>query len=402
MFKNAISFLVLSLFLTSCDQGLVSQNQLQSELPPIWQPDESRDDNSQNNNDHSHNSDDSASAGDDRNPPADDGQAVPVELGYSKPVQCTRIDFKNLRWSKDLTQKQIDLFATALNISGSFEGQKSWSNLTNNFDGMGLSMGLLNQTLGTGSLQPLLIQMRNQHYEEMRSYFATARFSSLLTMINSWEKSSGLAKMSDELINEKLSMGEFSDLNDYELFASNEQTISVLDEPSFAQKSTEGLFKTSADPNSASVTWAVNNLYTGSSFKTDWKSELSKLSDSINYRVIQLTAAQKLHTRALFFFNRFKFTQVRAYLLMYDFIVQNGGFYQENIDAYDSYLKSYPKATELEKLNKLLEIRLTRVRTQYVADVRARKSSIINGTGKVHGSNRNLPNEFCYNSTEIY
>lgn len=337
-----------------------------------------------------------------------DNPSVPLGLQYSKPAQCTKIDFNNLRWPEQLTQKQIDLFATALNISGSFEGHKNWSNLTNNFDGMGLSMGLLNQTLGTGSLQPLLIEMRNKHYDEMKSYFGSTRFTSLTAMLRSWEGSSSMKMFASEALDEKLMDQDFASIHDYEIFADENTRLSDLDESADEEELAEDdllqqkQLISQASKESNSVTWAVQNLYNGSSFKTEWKTELTRLCDAKNYRSIQLSAAQKIHTRALFFFNRFKLTEVRAYLLMYDFIVQNGGFYQANIDAYDSYLKSNPRATESQKLMKILELRLTKVTAKYRADVKARKSSIINGTGLVHGSNRNHPKEFCYTGNELY
>lgn len=39
-------------------------------------------------------------------------------------------------------------------------------------------------------------------------------------------------------------------------------------------------------------------------------------------------------------------------------------------------------------------------RTQYRQDVRSRKTTIMNGTGTVHGGFRDLPREYCYVSAE--
>src|ERR1700677_1324186 len=76
-------------------------------------------------------------------------------------VICSPLDFTNVTWSGQLSPFQEQGLELGLNISGSFEGAAGWANLTNNFDGQGLSMGLLNQNLGQGSLQPLLIEMEN-------------------------------------------------------------------------------------------------------------------------------------------------------------------------------------------------------------------------------------------------
>lgn len=402
---NKITLLISVIILWSCQKPMVSQN-LESQIPDEQQGQNTDGVDSPGGVDEP--SPEPVNAGDQADDALGDNPNLPIGLQYSKPAQCTKIDFNNLRWPEQLSQKQLDLFATALNISGSFEGNKSWSNLTNNFDGMGLSMGLLNQTLGTGSLQPLLIEMRNKHYDEMKSYFGSTRFTSLTSMLRSWEGSSSLKMFASEALDDKLTEQDFSSIYDFEIFAEEGVRLSDLDMSldEEQQMGVEGLqqkqFISQASKESNSVTWAVQNLYNGSSFKTEWKTELTRLCDSKNYRSIQLAAAQKLHSRALFFFNRFKLTEVRAYLLMYDFIVQNGGFYQANIDAYDSYLKSNPRASESQKLSKILELRLVQVRDKYREDVRARKSSIINGTGLVHGSNRSLAKEFCYSSNELY
>ncbi|MCJ8277796.1 MAG: hypothetical protein MJK18_13215, partial [Bdellovibrionales bacterium] len=58
---------------------------------------------------------------------------------------CSSLEFKGVTWSPELSQDDRVAFAIALNVSGSFEGHSGWSNLSNNFDGQGVSMGLLNQ-----------------------------------------------------------------------------------------------------------------------------------------------------------------------------------------------------------------------------------------------------------------
>jgi hypothetical protein len=72
---------------------------------------------------------------------------------------CSDLDFQGLQWPDTVPVAMRDPFAAGLNISGSFEGPDGWANLTDNFDGQGISMGLLNQNLGQGSLQPMWIEM---------------------------------------------------------------------------------------------------------------------------------------------------------------------------------------------------------------------------------------------------
>lgn len=415
---------ILFLILVSCKSNLAPQNQSSEATDrSVVEDENSQQESNQNhgenepanNRDEVPNEDGNAQPGSEPviNPPPiaapneDDSTDLDDGLEYSKPKSCTKIDFQKLKWPEVLLQNEIDLFATALNISGSFEGNRNWSNLSNNFDGMGLSMGLLNQTLGTGSLQSLLNSMRTNHAVEFKSFFSTTRYSSLISMLNRWTvTASGQQKISqdhEDILSEKLSEHLYEDISDQDMFADNGKVLSPLDE---AQENVLNsdlfLLKSVADRNSESVSWAVKNLYNGSQFKPEWKTELIRLSEALNYKKIQLQAAKKLHDRALFFFQRFKFSEVRSYLLMFDFIVQNGGFYQKNIDEYDAFLKNNPRASESTKLNRLLEIRLKNVRKQYVNDVKNRKSAIINGSGKVHGSSRNLPKEFCYMPSDIY
>jgi len=74
----------------------------------------------------------------------------------------------------------------ALNISGSFEGADGWANLSDDFDGQGVSMGLLNQNLGQGSLQPMLLRLRGEHPEVLRAALGPERSASLLYMLEKW------------------------------------------------------------------------------------------------------------------------------------------------------------------------------------------------------------------------
>src|SRR4051794_25917173 len=73
----------------------------------------------------------------DTNPPP------PPDPIHSELKICSKLDFANLDWPSSMGVAEHDPFALALNISGSFEGNDGWENLTNNFDGQGLSLGLL-------------------------------------------------------------------------------------------------------------------------------------------------------------------------------------------------------------------------------------------------------------------
>jgi len=148
--------------------------------------------------------------------------------------------------------------------------------------------------------------------------------------------------------------------------------------------------------NKKSVTWALKNLYSGSNFLADWKKELSMMALTSTYRNLQLQSAYRLHERTMAYMDQFHFTQLRFYLFLYDVVVQNGGFKSSHWSSYETYLRKNPSATEDQKALKLLEIRLTSVRSQYKSDVSARKLTLLRGQGTVHGQRRNLPVEYCY------
>lgn len=286
---------------------------------------------------------------------------------------CSKLEFDGMTVPEGLTLVELNSFALALNISSTFEGKEKWKNITNNFDGQGLSMGLLNQTLGTESLQPLLLEMLQAHKNKMKSQFTSQNFNSLEKMILDWKDARGIKVKNDSL------------------FAEDGEHISGLDE------STD--FQIFSDAGDASVTWAVQNLYTdtqGRRFKTDWKKQLQSLCMTPEYRSIQLEAARYLHEKATSYFERFQMTEVRSYLFMFDVVVQNGGFYRRNFNEFSDFIKKNPRATETQKLAELLRSRLVQVRAQFKEDVRARKQSLIDGKGKVHGSQRDYEKEFCF------
>lgn len=294
-------------------------------------------------------------------------------LHHRLPQIHSALDFSGVNWPAELTEADRVAFEVALNISGSFEGDDGWVNLTNDFDGQGLSLGLLNQCLGQGSLQPLLIEMRDQHMDKLSVVFSTAHLTSLLGMLSQWQSSASISAVS-------------------------EPRPSWLDEPADPFR-TQG-----SGPDQASVAWARTNLYTdgGKTFDPVWKQELTALANDPEYVTLQINAALGYHVKAVAYESRVGVRQLRSYLMLFDVVVQNGSLYPDDLADYAAYVKANPHATGTKKLQKLLALRLRHVRAKYVADVRARKSAIILGTGKVHGVQRDLPAEYVYDSLWVY
>lgn len=282
----------------------------------------------------------------------------------------SKLDFTGVTWPESLTPQDRVAFALALNISGSFEGDQAWATISNDFDGQGVSLGLLNQNLGQGSLQPMLQRMRENHPDTMAVTFSSDHLKSLYDMLDSWQRAGKV-----------------------EAFGALPKRLSLLDEPPVQMQDRTG---PSADEDS--VAWAERTLYTdgGKTFDPVWQAELVALAAHPQYVSYQLDAALGYHEKAAGYEALIKVRQLRAYLMLYDVVVQNGGLYEDDLDDYAAYVKANPKATSTQKLQKLLALRLRHVRPKYVADVKSRKNAIINGTGTVHGSRRNLPVEYNY------
>lgn len=287
---------------------------------------------------------------------------------------CSRLDFSKVVWPSKLPLQERKAMALALNVTGSYEGGAGWANLANNFDGQGLSLGLNQQNLGQNTLQPLFIAFLESNPNLASTLFSKSNLASLRKMLTTWRGSP---------------IRSLEAPADQELFPDN-AVLSKLDEGA------EQVFEVFDARSSASVAWAKANLFQSSgAFKSDWRKSLTDLAVTAPYRSAQLGEALDMFQRAKGYFSSLGFTELRSLLVMHDFVVQNGGFNKTHLSQFRQFGVSNPRATETERLMKLLEIRLVSVRAQYRNDVRARKSTIINGVGRVHGSQRDLEKEFC-------
>lgn len=298
---------------------------------------------------------------------------------------CSKLNFSDVIWPMALSSSEQKALALGLNITGSFEGRANWGNITNNFDGQGISLGLLQQNLGQGSLQPLLIKMFEGNYKALQTFFTSSDLLSMQNMLNTWNSGElGLAAIKPPAL------------------FSSESALSPLDIGFESESQQKALAPLLTEKNTASVNWAVSTLYQsdGKTFIPRWKTSLSNMAVSAPYRSLQLEASLKVFDKAVGYFEYFKFTELRMLLMMFDYVTQNGGFNSTHKSEFESYAAANPNDTETQKALKLLEIRLKSVRPEYVEDVRSRKTTLINGTGRVHGSNRILETEYCYKGSD--
>jgi hypothetical protein len=300
-----------------------------------------------------------------------------------KPLICSDLSFDHVQWPKGTDEFYATVFGLAMNITGSFEGHDGWENISNNFDGQGLSLGLFNQNLGQGSLQPLMIQLRRNYLSKMKTFFSTSQLSSVESMLVKWNGAPVTSVMGKALS---------QNLDPYENF------VSPLDDPALLEAAGEPTFlqsKASSTRNGVSVNWATSNLYSGTKFKSDWLKSLTKMSGSPEYISLQIEAAKYIHNRAMNYMIKFNLKELRSYLFLFDIVVQNGSLTTSIENKYIAWEKSNKNASELTKMKQMLEYRLTLVIAKYRNDVRARKTAVLTGTGTVHGSKRDFKKEYC-------
>ncbi len=298
---------------------------------------------------------------------------------------CSALSFANVSYPSSLNSADDMVLSLALNITGSYEGNSSWGNLANNFDGQGMSLGLLNQNLGTGSLQPLLLSMNNKSGAIIRQDFAAADSESMQNMLSSYY---------GKTVNTLQALFALDDLN---ADVVNADPVSPFD------KDIATITPKTISSESESVQWAITNLYLpNGSFVPQWQAELVKMANTPQYISVQVQGALGYHNKVLSYMNELSVHQVRAYLMLFDVVTQNGGLYAADITSYLTWLKSNPNSDETARLTKILNLRLTHVLVKYYADVLSRKLTIINGIGVVHETRRNLPSQYCYSSTANY
>ncbi len=298
---------------------------------------------------------------------------------------CSKLNFQGAEWPQTLSRRDRTAVGLGLNITGSFEGVVGWKNISNNFDGMGMSLGLFQQNFGQGTLQPLLINMRQESLSVLERIFKSQHLASLLKMVKAWEAST--AVFSSPSLWER----ELSPL-DQDVDIKGDQGPSLF-----------FLFASVSPRNKESVDWALSNIYKNpNQLNEEWKLSFQTMAESPEYVTQQIGAALHLHDRAQSYMSEFTFRELRSYLFFLDIVVQNGGIPAPDREEFKDWEKSHASAKEEQRLLKLLEIRLRRVRSQYREDVQSRKTAIIKGTGIVHKKKRDLPREYCYKNLEMY
>ncbi len=324
----------------------------------------------------------------------------PLKPPINKVNFCSRLELNAISWPSALSELEIDSYALALNITGSFEGHSDWRNITNNFDDQGISLGIFQQNLGQGSLQPLLIEVAQEHELIYRQFFTKSQTESIFSMLQDWDADSGLslASVQTKLSRSPSSVGSIVTEDSLTNFYSPLDIAGVENVRPINNQN--GIFaKASSSANQRGVDWAIRTLYEsdGRTFKSDWKRGFQNLAGDPRYVSKQVKAGHIIHQKAMKFMEVYGTRELKSYLFFFDIVVQNGGIRESTRQDYLAEVNQTPNMSENDKMKVLIKHRVLRSREQYRADVLSRKLAILNGEGRVHKTDRDFREEFCTN-----
>ena len=228
-----------------------------------------------------------------------------------------------------------------LALTGSFETNAAppdcFAGVSGDFDGQGMSLGVCQWNIGQGSLQPLFTQMDRDHLDEMKQIFHDD-----YPMFSAWLQ----AEREEQL----------------DWIRQHQDPVKhVLFEP--------------------------------------WRGYFKRLGRSEAFQQIQAQAAQALFNRGVALCKKYAVTSERGAALLFDILVQNGSIgtiteaqILRDFATVDSGLS--PEAQEVERMKIIANRRADAAKPEWREDVRARKLTIAQGEGVVHGRSYQLEEQF--------
>jgi hypothetical protein len=243
--------------------------------------------------------------------------------------------------AEDLTIAGKPLAYRCLALTGSFETSKSlsdcFSGLSGDFDGQGISFGVLQWNFGQKSLQPLLREMRDQHPDIMKSLFQD-RCNLLLKALDS-------------------SQSEIM------------QFAREMQHP---------------------VKHFVNK---------PWREMFVALGRTPEFQDIEMKYARETFEKAIRLCREYELMSERAAALMFDIRVQNDSIASETKKLIVADCVAIDRALsqdelEVTKMRIIANRRADFANPKWAEDVRARKLCCANGGGAVHGIEYDLEKQF--------
>lgn len=221
-------------------------------------------------------------------------------------------------------------------ITGAFEGQHGFTNVAGSFDGQGVSFGVLQWNFGQGTLAPLLLKMQARDPETFADIFGadTARVRAAL-----------------------------------------------------------------AGPPAAQTAFAASLQGAAGQLQPRWRDRFVRLGLHGPFQDLQLEAAGTRLEAAKGLARDYGLTTERGLALMFDIITQNGSIAPRTREAI-AQAEAAERArrgrplTEVERLDIIARQRAAAASPRWQKDVLARKLTIVQGRGTVHGTRWDLGSQF--------
>ena len=211
-----------------------------------------------------------------------------------------------------------------------------FAGLSGDFDGQGISFGVLQWNFGQGSLQPLLVEMNRRHPKLLR-----------------------------DLLHEE-----------YPLFTA------------FLKATRE-----------EQLAWArsIQDPIRHSIFEP-WRGLLKTLGKMPEFQEIEVAAADKLYQSAKKLARQYGLWSERAVALMFDILVQNGSISAlvraQILRDFEKIDRADKETAEVERMTIIAHRRAEAANPRWIEDVRARKLCCAQGRGKVHGTEYDLEGQY--------
>ena len=229
-------------------------------------------------------------------------------------------------WSAATGMPWPDLFERCLQVTARFEGH-GYQTVAGNFDGAGLTWGIIGFTLQHGEIQAIVNEVQLREPDLLNAAFGSV-------------------------------------------------TSELLD-------------RVRGPNNAALIRWA-DSISTGAnkySVLEPWRSGFTKLgAASVVHEIQRRRARVKYFEPALTTTRRLEFDSDLGAALCFDIHVQNGGVNDKKFAAYRRLVADLPaRATEQDRRAALARAVADNARAKYRDDVYSRKSTLATGTGTVHG-----------------
>jgi hypothetical protein len=227
-----------------------------------------------------------------------------------------------------------ELVQRCLTLTGTFETEKGppdcFAGLSGDFDGQGISFGALQWNLGQGTLQPLLREMCERHADAFRAVFQD-RAGAVLAMLQT----------------------------------------SRAEQLDWARSIQHPVRKGVLEP---------------------WRGLFKALGRTSEFQAIETAHARQTYEQALALCGEYGLKSQRAAALMFDIKVQNGSI---GAKVKAQILTDFAgQDDEVTRMRIVANRRAEASKKRWIEDVRARKLTIAEGEGVVHGMRYHLKEQF--------